>query len=286
MSSTRPAGPPPAPPGSVSLSEAAVLLGVHYMTAYRYVRTGRLPAIKRGGTWEVERADVERIARGPARPARGAARRADAAGRFERRLVAGDEAGAWTLIEEARVGGASPVEVYRDLLEPALRSIGHQWEDGTLTVADEHRASGVAMRLVGRMGPSFARRGRAKGEVLVGAPVGERHSLPIAIAGDLLRERGFVVTDLGADVPPESFAEAAAAADRLVAVAICVTVATSRRAVRAAAAAVRAAVDGAPILVGGAAVADLDDALRLGADGWSGHDGDALVQAVEALAAR
>ena len=28
----------------LTLQEAADLLGVHYMTAYRYVRTGRLPA--------------------------------------------------------------------------------------------------------------------------------------------------------------------------------------------------------------------------------------------------
>ena len=42
----------------VTLTEAAALLGVHYMTAYRYVRTGRLPAIKDGAEWRVRAADV------------------------------------------------------------------------------------------------------------------------------------------------------------------------------------------------------------------------------------
>ena len=32
-----------------TLPEVAEKLGVHYMTAYRYVRTGRLPARTRGG---------------------------------------------------------------------------------------------------------------------------------------------------------------------------------------------------------------------------------------------
>ena len=32
----------------VTLHEAAERLGVHYMTAYRYVRTGRLPAERDG----------------------------------------------------------------------------------------------------------------------------------------------------------------------------------------------------------------------------------------------
>ena len=32
----------------ITLHEAAARLGVHYMTAYRYVRTGRLPAERDG----------------------------------------------------------------------------------------------------------------------------------------------------------------------------------------------------------------------------------------------
>ena len=42
----------------ISLQEAADELGVHYMTAYRYVRTGRLPAVKEGAEWRVDPADL------------------------------------------------------------------------------------------------------------------------------------------------------------------------------------------------------------------------------------
>ena len=48
--------------GQLSLHEAADLLGVHYMTVYRRVRLGILPARKIGGTWMIDRADVERAA--------------------------------------------------------------------------------------------------------------------------------------------------------------------------------------------------------------------------------
>ncbi|MDA8269090.1 MAG: helix-turn-helix domain-containing protein [Actinomycetota bacterium] len=34
----------------IGLQQAADRLGVHYMTVYRYVRTGRLPATKVGGS--------------------------------------------------------------------------------------------------------------------------------------------------------------------------------------------------------------------------------------------
>ncbi|MBA2625064.1 MAG: helix-turn-helix domain-containing protein, partial [Acidimicrobiia bacterium] len=54
----------------LSLHEAAERLGVHYMTAYRYVRLGRLPGTKEGATWRVAATDVERL-RAQAQPTAG-----------------------------------------------------------------------------------------------------------------------------------------------------------------------------------------------------------------------
>jgi len=42
-----------APAHEITLHEAAEMLDVHYMTAYRYVRLGLLPAHKAAGTWRV-----------------------------------------------------------------------------------------------------------------------------------------------------------------------------------------------------------------------------------------
>ena len=49
----------------MTLQEAAERLGVHYMTAYRYVRTGKLPAEKAGVHWMVDPADVDRLRTAP-----------------------------------------------------------------------------------------------------------------------------------------------------------------------------------------------------------------------------
>src|SRR5581483_9087360 len=96
--------------GRITLQEAATRLGVHYMTAYRYVRTGRLPGERSGANWLVDPAALDRL--GPAapsapRPPRGTAR-AEAPGRLAARLVAGDEAGAWHLVETALTSGLDP----------------------------------------------------------------------------------------------------------------------------------------------------------------------------------
>ena len=133
-------------------------------------------------------------------------------------MVAGDEIGAWAVIEDALTAGALPADIHLTLLIPCLASIGSRWESGELSIAEEHRATGVAQRLVGRMGPRFARRGRKRGAVVLGAVEGELHALPNAMLADLVRGIGFEVIDLGASTPPESFVEIAQATPRLFAV--------------------------------------------------------------------
>ena len=54
------------PKKPLTLLQAADKLGVHYMTVYRYVRTGKLPATRVGGAWQVDPDDLARLK--PARP--------------------------------------------------------------------------------------------------------------------------------------------------------------------------------------------------------------------------
>ena len=199
------------------------------------------------------------------------------------RLVAGDEAGAWTLIEDAVVGGLEPVAAHLQLLAPALRAIGDGWEAGTISVDEEHRAAAVSHRLVGRLGPRFTRPGRKRGTVVLAGAPGDPHALPVAIAADVVRASRFSVVDLGADVPPEFLARSVGGADRLVAVGICVSVSHNDDAVLAAVTAARRAVPGVAVLLGGSAI-DEPAAVRLGADGFA-PDASGLVGLLEAGAA-
>src|SRR5262245_33964884 len=190
-----------APP--LTLQEVADLLGVHYMTVYRYVRLGLLEAQKVAGTWQVTPAALEELrvrSAASAAPPRGR-RRAPWSERLEHRLVAGDTRGSWSVLEAALAAGTELDEVYLDIVAPALRTIGQRWADGTLDVGIEHRASVIIGRLLGRLGPRFLRRGRSRGVVVLGAPAGERHALPLALLSDVVRGAGWDVSDLGADVP-------------------------------------------------------------------------------------
>jgi len=272
------------PDKRLTLQEAAEKLGVHYMTVYRYVRTGKLPATRSGGIWQVDPGDLAQV--GPAVPrysltptARATATKAQ----LEARLLAGDEPGAWGVLEAALTSDRSPSEVLLELVAPALESIGDRWHVGELTVADEHRASAVAVRLISRIGARFARRGPKRGSVVITTPPAERHSAPVAIAADLLRWAGFNVIELGADTPSDALTQVLANVSDLLAVALACTTRTSTTSARQVIAHLRTALPGTTVLLGGAAITDADQALRLGADGFSGRRGDDLVRAVEEL---
>ena len=268
----------------ISLHEAADRLGVHYMTVYRYVRTGRLPARRDGAQWLIDPADLAKMrAPGRARSRPGRVR-AEGPAKLAARMIAGDEAGAWAVVEATLASGVEPSDIYLDFLVPALRAVGDGWAAGEVTVADEHRAAAVAQRVIGRLGPRFARRGRKRGTIVVGAPPGDQHGIPCSIVGDLLRGAGFEVLDLGANTPVQSFVDSSQAANRLVAVVIGATTSKRDAQIRATVRALRQAGITAPILLGGAAIEDERQARRLGADCWSGPDGRSAVAAAESAA--
>ena len=267
------------PSGSLSLKECAERLGVHYMTVYRYVRTGVLPAAKHGAEWRVDEAECNAFKSTPMMWApRSGAHWSE---RLDARMRAGDERGAWLVLESALGSGFTPERIYLEVLGPALRELGEAWHRGTATVGEEHRASAVAHRLIGRMGARFATRGRPRGRVLLGTPPGERHALAVAMLANMMRNAGFEAVDLGADAPIESYVEAALEMAPL-AVGISVTTPAAIHGAARVVAAVHAETV-IPVLLGGAAVRDEDHARELGADGYAA-DGAAAVAWVSRLA--
>ncbi len=271
----------PTSPGDddlLSIQEAADLLGVHYMTAYRYVRNGRLDARREGNQWHVRRSALAslRSANTPGRKKQGTTTpRRDYEGELGVHLVAGDETEAWRLVQDALASALTVEQLYLDVLGPALHTVGDEWAAGRISIAEEHRASALASRLVGRLGPSFTRRGPTRGLVVLGAPSGDRHGLATALVADPLRGHGFAVADLGADTPAESFAEIVGRDDRTRAVGIVVTVDVGDDILAGTVAATRAARP-VPILVGGRAIENDDHARALGADGFSSSAAQAL----------
>ena len=256
----------------LTLHEAADRLGVHYMTVYRRVRLGMLPAHKVGGTWRIDPADlvVARVSEADGHAARGPrGRRAPWPDRLRERMLAGDAAGSWQVVEAAMASGVEPVDVYVEILAPALYGIGSGWQAGTIPIEREHLASSVAAAIVGRMGPRFRRRGRHLGSVIIAMPVGERHGLGAAMLADIVADAGYEVLNVGPDTPPASLASAIRSRDDLRAVVVSVVDAARLPAGARLIAAARSANRHVPVIAGGFAVPDLQTATRIGADSWT-----------------
>ncbi len=262
----------------LTLTEVAEKLGVHYMTVYRHVRTGKLPATKHDGEWRVRASDLTNQ---PA-PVAGRPGSRDMSSRlpaFQARLIAADEPGAWAIMENCLAAGATPADLHHELIVPVLRNIGLQWRAGDLSIVEEHTATAVMQRLVSRLGPLMRTKGRSKGTIVIGAVEADTHSLAAAIVADLLRNDGYHVVDLGGNTPPESFAATITAVDQCKAVGLSASIALDAAIIRTIRA-IKDARPGLPVLLGGPGVSGPEHAGRLGADG-SATDSRLIVEAFE-----
>lgn len=263
------------PTGELSIEQAAQVLGLHYMTVYRYIRLGRLEAEHRDGRWRIRPADLERLRTGGPGPAGDRRRPARPGGseqvnrRLLERLVAGDGNGAWSIVEAA-LPARAPASLYTDVIGPTLEALGDGWASGRFSVAEEHRATALALGIVGRLGPLFRRRGRRRpGQVLLAGIEGDSHVIPLMMVADVLSAGGYEVVHLGADVPVSTLVPFAVATRQLRAVGLSASTDASAGRSAGTVAALRERLAGVPIVLGGPAVGSDVAARALGADGWA-----------------
>ena len=199
----------------MQLRQAADMLGVHYQTAYEWVRHGVLPARKVGRRYEIAEEDVATLAATRARgvePVREVRVRdwSVVADRLYAALREGAETRARN--ELGRLAGAvSLIELCDNVIAAALRRIGEEWKAGILSIAHEHRASAICERLIALHASQPS--GRPRGVAVVATPPGERHALPALMAAACLREDHWKVHHLAADLPVSEVFRLAGEAD-------------------------------------------------------------------------
>ncbi len=220
----------------MQLREAAESLGVHYQTAYGWVRDGQLPARKLGRGYEVADEDVRALAarRDLGRQPPREVRVRDWAARSDllyAAIAAGQETRARNVLSRL-AGGVPLIDLCDGVIAPALRRIGADWAAGRVSIAQEHRASAICERLLA----VYARQssGRPRGTAVVTTPPGERHGLPALMAAACLREDHWQVHHLAADLPVAEVAELASDVGAGLVVFSCTTAAAARRGASAA----------------------------------------------------
>lgn len=122
-------------------------------------------------------------------------------------LTDGDAARADAVVGDAVQARLSEGVIYDDVIAPVMRRIGELWKEGEISIADEHLATHISLRVLALQREAFrVARQRGGQRVMLAAVEGEQHVVGLAMAGNLLAHHGFDVRYLGADLPLESIA--------------------------------------------------------------------------------
>ncbi len=206
--------------------EAARLLGVSEASVKRWADGGLLPQQKTaGGHRRFRPADVAvfrrarlqpaaQPARGPvplraALPTRGAgSERALAAAMYEA-LLGGRAEEASALLVNLHLRGRGVGMLADRILCPSLNKVGELWQQGKLSVAEEHVAARTALTALQTLRGALAMPAEEHGLVaLCCSSEDDFHELPVNMAALTLEAAGWEVINLGAATPFYALAEA------------------------------------------------------------------------------
>ena len=111
-------------------------------------------------------------------------------------------------MREAIDAGLEEAVIQGEVLTPSLRRVGDLWEEGSLSVADEHLATQITLRVLALERETLrVAAGRRQDRVMLAAVEGEDHTVGLQMVSSLLAEGGYDVRFLGGDVPIDSLAQ-------------------------------------------------------------------------------
>jgi 5-methyltetrahydrofolate--homocysteine methyltransferase len=172
------------------------------------------------------------------------------------------------LVRAALDAGADPLVLSQERLIPALEEVGDLFEKKlyylpqVLAAAEAVRAAFTVIRE--KLGPAVD---DGSGKVLLATVEGDIHDLGKNILKALLENHGFLVEDLGTNVPPATVAERASRGD-IALVGLSALMTTTLPAMEETIRLLRSSFPGLPVVVGGAVLTP-EYAARIGADGYA-----------------
>lgn len=180
---------------------------------------------------------------------------------FVEAAAAGDATAIGAVVQ--RAVDAVPFDVFvQEWLMPAVVELGVAWSRGEVSVGGEHLASHILMRHLGRMFDAEGRHSAGQ-RVLVGLPAGARHEIGILSFATMARRRGLDVLYAGADLPAPDWVELARRDDVSAAV-LAVPTSSDVPAAQETVEALRSALPGLVVAVGGGFQGGVEDAELLG----------------------
>ncbi len=201
-------------------------------------------------------------------------------------IIDGDLKGAVAATKEALAESADPLEMVTQHMVPAMDEVGRRFECEEYFVPELLLSARAMKGSLELLRPLLVSRGaEPAGRVVIGTVKGDLHDIGKNLVASMLEGGGFEVIDLGADVAPEKFAQAAQehkANIVCLSALLTVTMPSMKTTIESLkSAGVR---DQIKVLIGGAPVTQ-QYADEIGADGY-GQNATAAVQLARKLAGR
>jgi len=125
-------------------------------------------------------------------------------------VIGGDAKGCTVLTEVAIQAGHSPQRILTEALIPAMQIVGDKFRCNEVYVPEVLVAARAMKKSLGLLKPLLTKTGaKPVGTAVIGTVKGDLHDIGKNLVGMMLEGAGFEVIDLGADVAPEKFVQAA-----------------------------------------------------------------------------
>ncbi|MDX2185537.1 MAG: corrinoid protein [Opitutaceae bacterium] len=180
------------------------------------------------------------------------------------------------LTQELLQEGNPPLRIVDLALVPAMGAVGERFKTNQIFVPEMLVAARAMKEAMGVLEPLLAEAGiKPKHQVVIGTVQGDLHDIGKNLVAMMLKGANFGIIDLGVNVPPERFVEAARQEDVHI-VALSALLTTTMPAMRTAVETLRREVRAdIKIIVGGAPITG-DYAREIGADGYSADAASAV----------
>jgi corrinoid protein of di/trimethylamine methyltransferase len=126
-------------------------------------------------------------------------------------VIEGDEELAVSLTQQALEQGLNPLEIIKQGLTPGIEVVGEKFSCGEYFLPHLVMAGNAMKAALARLEPALKARGMARetlGTVVLGTVAGDIHEIGKSLVGTMLTASGFLVHDLGVDVPVSKFVAA------------------------------------------------------------------------------
>lgn len=198
-------------------------------------------------------------------------------------LIAGNKALVESLVDRALSEGTAAGQILNDGLIPGMERLGELFKRNEVFIPEVLVAARAMNAGLAKLEPMLVKDGvQPKGVVVIGTVKGDLHDIGKNLVAMMLRGNGYKIVDLGVDVGPEKYLEAARAHGAGI-IALSALLTTTMVQMKNIVEAVEASGLGIPVVIGGAPVTR-DYADRIRARGYAPDAASAVEEVGRLLA--